>query len=97
MIEVGGPSTCSFAEVTSLIERRLGVSARGRHIPVGVLRAGSIVLRPFSEMGARLMAMAYFTAHMQDAFTDWEPASRRFGVQPMTLQQFIDKRFPLGA
>ncbi len=97
VIEVGGPSTCSFAEVTSMIERRLGVSARRRHIPVGVLRAGSIVLRPFSEMGARLMAMGYFTSQMKDAFTDWQPASRRFGVQPMSIQQFIDKSFPLEA
>lgn len=97
VVEVGGPTTCSFSEVTSLIERRLGVTAKRRHIPVGVLRVGSIVLRPFSEKGARLMAMGYFTARMQDAFTDWQAAAQRFGVQPMTLEQFIDRVFPAKA
>ncbi|WP_309672332.1 SDR family oxidoreductase [Gemmatimonas sp.] len=93
VIEVGGPTTCSFADVTTMIERRLGVTAKRRHMPSAVLRAGSIILRPFSEMTARLMAMGYFTARATNAFTDWEPAANRFGVVPMTLQQFVDKTF----
>ena len=97
VIEVGGPTTCSFADVTTMVERRLGVTAKRRHMPTALLRAGSIALQPFSEVGARMMAMGYFTAQMKDAFTDWEPAARRFGVNPMTVEQFVDKIFPAKA
>ena len=93
VIEVGGPTTCSFGEVTTMIERRLGVTAKRRHMPSAVLRAGSILLQPFSEMTARLMAMGYFTAQATNAFTNWEAAATRFGVQPMTVQQSVDKSF----
>ncbi len=93
VIDVGGPSVCSFAEVTTLIERRLGAPAKRRHMPVPLLRAGSVVLRPFSEIGARLMAMGYFTATSTNAFTNWQPAAQRFGVQPITVEQFIEKTF----
>ena len=93
VIEVGGPSTCSFAEVTTMIERRLGIAAKRRYLPVTALRIGSIVLKPFSEMGARLMAMGYFTAQQTHAFTNWQPAARTFGVNPVTIEQFIEQRF----
>lgn len=93
VIEVGGPTTCSFVEVTTLLEQRLGVKPKRRHMPVGVLRAGSIVLKPFNEVGSRLMAMGYFTATMTNAFTNWQPAAERFGVKPMTVEQFVDKTF----
>jgi uncharacterized protein YbjT (DUF2867 family) len=93
VIEVGGPSTCSFAEVVTLIEQRLGVTSKRRFMPAAVLRAGSVVLRPFSEMGARLMAMGYFTARSTNPFTNWQPAARRFGVEPRTIEQFIEQRF----
>ncbi len=92
-VAVGGPTTCSFADATSVIERRLGVTAKRRHMPTGLLRAGSLALRPFSEMGARLMAMGYFTAKMTNAFTNWQPAAARFAVQPITVEQFVDKTF----
>jgi uncharacterized protein YbjT (DUF2867 family) len=93
LIDVGGPTTCSFSDVTSIIERRLGVKAKRRHLPKVVLRTGSIALRPFNEMASRLMSMGYFTATMTNAFTNWKPAAQRFGVIPMTVEQFVEKTF----
>ncbi|HYW30571.1 MAG TPA: NAD(P)H-binding protein, partial [Gemmatimonas sp.] len=92
-IDIGGPTTCSFADVTSMIERRMGVTIKRRHMPVPVLRAGMTVLRPFNEMAARLMSMGYFTATMKNAFTNWQPAAQRFDVKPMTVEQFVEKTF----
>ncbi|MES2521679.1 MAG: NAD(P)H-binding protein [Gemmatimonadota bacterium] len=92
-IELGGPTTCSFADVASVIERRLGAKSKRRHMPLGVLRAGMVALRPFHEMGSRLMAMGYYTATLSDAFTNWQPTATRFGVAPMTVEQFVDRKF----
>ncbi len=93
VIEVGGPTTCSYADVATAVERRLGAASKRRHMPIALLRAGALALRPFSEVGARLMAMGYVTATTTDAFTDWQSAARRFGVEPMTVDQFVDKTF----
>jgi hypothetical protein len=31
---------------------------------------------------------------MTNAFTNWKPVAERFGVTPMTVEQFVEKTFP---
>ena len=92
-VEVGGPSNRSFADVVTLVERELGITARRRRIPVSVLRLGATVLRPFHEVASRMMSMGYFTATRDAPFDEWRVSAERFGVTPMTLESFVAKRF----
>lgn len=93
IIEVGGPSNMSFADVATCVERELKITAKRRLIPVPVLRLGAIVLRPFSEVKARMMAMAHFTATRDGSFDDWHASAERFGVSPVTVQTFLARWF----
>lgn len=89
VIDVGGPSTLTFAELATLVERQLGVTAKRRHIPVPVLRVGSRLLRPVNEVAARKMAFGYFAATRDASFDGWRQAAERFGVEPVTAERFI--------
>ena len=93
IIRIGGPSNVSFERVAQLIERRLGVKARRRHVPVPALRFGPAFVRPFNEVAARLMSMGYFTATTDGSFHGWDAAARRFRVSPMTVEQYVDAHF----
>lgn len=89
-IEIGGPSNLSFDELVTLIERRMGVQAKRRRIPLTVLWWGGLLLRPFNEVAARLMRMGYFTATRDGRFSDWKTAADRFGVSPMSIERFVE-------
>jgi uncharacterized protein YbjT (DUF2867 family) len=92
-IEVGGPSNISFADITSVIERELGVTATRRRIPLAVLRAGATLLRPFNEVAARKMSMGYFAATHDGSFERWRDSADRFGVVPITVEAFVARWF----
>ena len=89
-VEIGGPSEVSFDALVTLLERRTGLRAKRRKVPVPVLWWGGVLLRPFSELGARLMRMGYFTATRDGRFPDWQASARRFGVAPGTIEAFVD-------
>jgi len=92
-VEVGGPTTCSFADVVTLVERTLGVKAKRVHVPVAVLRVGKTVLRPFNEAASRKMGLGHFVATHDTVLDSWPVAAKRFGAAPMTLETFIERRF----
>jgi hypothetical protein len=71
----------------------LGVSAKRRHVPRPVLRTGSKVLRPFLEVQARLMAMGYFAAMREVRLDNWRVPAERFGVAPLTIEEFVTAHF----
>jgi len=89
IIDIGGPSNLTFDEVATLVERELGVTARRRHVPVAVLRLGARLLRPFHEVAARTMALGLFSATTDGTFAEWKHSADRFGVSPMSAEQFI--------
>lgn len=89
IVEVGGPSNLAYADIATLVERQLGVTAKRRHIPVPVLRLGSLLLRPLSEVAARKMAFGYFAATRDATFDAWREPAERFGVEPITAERFI--------
>ena len=93
VVEVGGPSNVSFAHVAELVERQFGVKVGRRRIPVAVLRAGSLLLRPFNEVVSRQMSLGYFVATRDGSFPEWQRAAERFGVSPMTVDAFVARRF----
>lgn len=90
-VDVGGPSNVSQNDLVTLIERRLNVRAKRRHVPVAALRLLPPVVRPFSEVAARLMTLGLYVATQQSAFPDWKASADRFGVAPRTVETFIEQ------
>lgn len=88
-IEVGGPSNISFDALVSLLETQMGVRVKRRRIPRAVLWLGGLALKPFNEVAARLMRLGYFTATRDGRLLDWKVAADRFGVAPMSIEDFI--------
>lgn len=90
-IDLGGPSTLSQIDLVALIERTLGRPVPRRHAPLPVLRIGSVALRPFNEVLARLMAMGAWSAREDRPMDHWQHAAARFGVEPMTAEVFLTR------
>jgi uncharacterized protein YbjT (DUF2867 family) len=88
-INIGGPSTLTQPELFAMIERSSGLSFRRRSIPKAVLRAGSLVLRRINEVTARFMAMGAWVASTDRSMLNWEKTAKRFGIEPMTAEQFL--------
>lgn len=91
VIDLGGPSTLSQHDLVDLIERSLGRTVPRRHAALPVLRIGSVALRPFNEVLARLMAMGVWSAQEDRPLDHWRQAAARFGVEPMTAEAFLSR------
>lgn len=91
-IDVCGPSNLSQNELVALIERRLGHVSKRRHIPVAALRLLPPLVRPFNELAARLMTLGFYVATEAAPCHDGKKASDRFGVEPRTVDAYLDGR-----
>ena len=60
------------------------------HVPVAAMKLFPIV-RPFNEVASRLMSIGLFAATEAQPFTDWPAAAGRFGVQPMTVEEYLQR------
>ena len=89
-IELGGPSNVSLNHVATLVERRLGVTAKRRHIPVAAMKFLPPIVRPFNEVAARLMTLGYYSATQAAPFPGWKASADRFGVTPRTVEAHVD-------
>ena len=89
-IAIGGPSTMSMNDVTTLVEKQLGRGGRRRHIPVFAMKLLRPVVRMFDEVAARLMTLGHF-ATIERPFAGWKEPADRFGVHPRTLEQYITR------
>ena len=88
VVEIGGPSTMSMNEVTTLVEKQLGRGGRRRHVPVFAMRLLPPVVRLFDEVAARMMTLGYF-ATLDRSLPGWAQAADRFGVRPRTIEEHI--------
>jgi uncharacterized protein YbjT (DUF2867 family) len=90
-VEAGGPSDASLNDLATLVERRLKVSGKRRHLPVAALRLLPSIVRPFNEVTARLISLGYYAATMSTPFPGWQASADRFGVAPRTVEAYIDQ------
>jgi uncharacterized protein YbjT (DUF2867 family) len=91
-IDVGGPSNISMNDVATLVEKRLGVTSKRRHVPVIAMKLSPIV-KPFNEVTARLMSIGLYAATEARPFPEWRKAAERFGVSPRTVEEYIAAKF----
>ncbi|HEY7501081.1 MAG TPA: NAD(P)H-binding protein [Vicinamibacterales bacterium] len=90
-IEVGGPSNVSLNHVATLVERRFKSSGKRRHIPVAAMRVLAPIVRPFNEVGARLITLGLHAATEASPFPGWKVPADRFGVAPRTVEAYVDR------
>lgn len=93
-VDAGGPSNVSQNDLATLVERRLQITAKRRHVPVVALRLLPTVVRPFNELAARLMSFGYYMAAESRPFPGWKASADRFGVTPRTVAAYIDQMAP---
>jgi uncharacterized protein YbjT (DUF2867 family) len=89
-IAIGGPSDVSQNDIATLLERRLGSSGKRRHLPVVALKILPVLVRPFNEVGARLITLGLYNATLTTPFPSWTQAATRFGVTPRTIEAHIE-------
>ena len=90
-VDAGGPSNVSQNHLATLLERRFKTSGKRRHIPVAAMRLLPPVVRPFNELAARLLTLGLFSAAYAEPFPEWKTSADRFGVQPRSVEQYIDQ------
>lgn len=89
VVELGGPSDLSLNELATLVERRLGIQAKRRHIPVAAMKLLPPIVRPFNEVAARLMTLGYYSATCSQPFPGWKANADRFAVSPRTVEAYL--------
>ena len=92
VIDIGGPSELTLVQFSQPIQRAMGVPEKRRHVPAPVLNIARHLARPFNEVAARFASMGYWMTVTDRPFPEWRKSATRFGIEPMTLEQFA-KRF----
>ena len=75
-VDAGGPSNVSMNQLATLLERRLKSSGKRRHVPVMAMRLLPPLVRPFNEVGARLMTLGLYSATASVPFPEWKTVCR---------------------
>jgi len=88
-VDLGGPSNISLNDLATLVEQRLGVTAKRRHIPVAAMKLLPPLVRPFNEVAARLMTLGYYSATASASFPGWKTNADRFGTAPRTVETYV--------
>jgi uncharacterized protein YbjT (DUF2867 family) len=90
-IDAGGPSNLTLNDLATLVERRFHAPGKRRHVPVLAMRVLPPLVRPFSELTARLMTLGLYAATESQPFPDWQVTADRFGVAPRTVERYLDE------
>lgn len=90
-VDIGGPSEVTLVQFTAPIQRAMGVPGKRRHVPAPLLGVARHVVRPFSEVAARFASMGYWMTITDRGFPEWRASAARFGVEPMTVEQFATR------
>jgi uncharacterized protein YbjT (DUF2867 family) len=92
-IDVGGPENLSVNQLVHRFEELTGASGSEQHIPLPMLRAMSVVMRPFSSTLARQAKAAVLmeTTHM--AFDHSRTARSYPSIHPTSLEEVVRQDF----
>ena len=96
-IDVGGPDNLSINQFVRRFEELTGATGDERHIPLAMLRAMSVIMRPFNASMARQAKAAVVMDTTDMAFDDGETARRYPAVRPMSLDEMVGRDYPKAA
>ena len=92
-IDVGGPENLSVNQLVHRFEELTGASGGEQHIPLPMLRALSVVMRPFNPTLARQAKAAVHMDTADMAFDDGETARSYPSVHPTDLEEVVRRDF----
>jgi NADH dehydrogenase len=92
VVDIGGPTEMTLMEFAVPIQRAMGLPEKRKQVPAPVLGVARLVARPFNEVAARLASLGYWTTLTDRRFPEWRDSAARFGVEPITVEQFA-RRF----
>jgi len=88
-VDLGGLQAYTLMELNQLIAEALGVTVRRtQRIPLAVLRAGSVLMRPFAPVAARQMRLGALL-DTQPQVVDATEAWRKLGITPITVPDWL--------
>lgn len=92
-LDIGGPDHASNAEVAALYARLAGKPLKVSHLPAGLARTMSVLVRPFHPGVARLMhVLSLPDGSFDETFDGAGDLERRFGIRLTRLEDFVAAR-----
>ncbi len=88
IIDLSGPENLTKNEVVNLYSKHLNIKSRVTHVPRGVLKAFSFLLKPLHPGLARIMHVSLL-ADIQNATMATDSSIERFGIMPTTPEDFV--------
>lgn len=87
-IPVAGPQNISRNKIAELFGKALNSNPKTGHVPVGVLKVFSVLLKPFHPGIARIMKLSVH-AETADETMNTKESIKQFGLKPTTIEEFI--------
>ena len=94
VINIGGPENLSRNQVAERFGNALKINPKVSHVPLSMLKAFSVLLKPFHPGIARIMKL---TVHFEKSneTMDKNFSIERFGLKPTTIDEFIHSMLQL--
>ena len=90
-IDVGGPSELTQVQFATVIQQAMQVQDKRKHVPAPILNIARVAAKPFNEVAARFAGMGYWSTLLDRPFPKWSESANRFGIKPMTVEQFAQR------
>lgn len=90
IIEIGGPDNWTNMQVVRLYEKLAGHKAKVRHVPRGMLRVMSTLLKPFHAGLSQVMTFSYLT-DTTDATFDPSETLKQYPLALTGLEQWVSE------
>lgn len=88
IIAVAGPQNISRNEIAELFGKALNIQPKTGHVPAGVLKVFSFLLKPFHPGIARIMKLSVH-GETADETMNTQDSIQQFGLRPTTIEDFI--------
>jgi uncharacterized protein YbjT (DUF2867 family) len=87
---LGGPEALSPLDIVAICEQLTGRTFKVQHVPLGVLRAVSLLLRPFDTRTSSLMAMGAAAAARGDT-VEMAPVLGELPVRLTSVREYVER------
>lgn len=95
IIPVGGPEGLTPLEVKSIFEGLYNKSLKIKSTPPFVIKMMSKILPVFNPAAGNIMALNYAVANNESVVPNMEKSAKEFGVELISSQEFLKKKFDL--
>ena len=90
-LEIGGLDNLSRNEIAALYGELSDKNVKISHVPRGVLRVFSTILKPFHAGISRVMAVSEYFDRIDTSF-DMRPTLEKYPIHPLRLRDFIEEK-----